>query len=182
MQAETPLAALPRCPLSRPHPAALQASLATACSPPGAVSCLGAWLCQQACLLTHQPTCQSLAECCPWQKCPGWSDPWEATGQRKCCCALLPCGWTVALGIGIWFQLSSLQEPALRGLVLLNGDKNIPGVILSVIGPRGQKGVGLLAEARVKGRSATSDLCFPRRYPPKIVNLRRECEFTLPVR
>lgn len=41
--------------------------------------------------------------------------------------------------------------------------------MLSVVGPAGQKGVGLLAEARVKDRSAASDLCFPRGYPPKIV-------------
>lgn len=41
-RAETPLAALPRCPPSRPHPAALQATLARVCFPPGALSCAGA--------------------------------------------------------------------------------------------------------------------------------------------
>lgn len=67
--------------------------------------------------------------------------------------------------------------------MLLKGDKNIPGgVILSVAGPAGQKGVGLLAETRVKDRSAASDLCFPRGYPPKTVDFPRKCEFTLPFR
>lgn len=69
---------------------------------------------------------------------------WKATGQRKRCCAPLHCGWMVAPGFIVWFQLSSLQQAALRDPVLLKGDKNIPGgVLLSVVGTGGHKSVGL---------------------------------------
>lgn len=54
--------------------------------------------------------------------------------------------------------------------MLLKGDKDIPGgVLLSVVGPGGQTGMALLAEARVKERSTASDLCFPKKYHPRLL-------------
>lgn len=91
--------------------------------------------------------------------------------------------WTLALRCVLWFQLKPQQWAALRGSVLLKGDKNIPGaLLLSVAGPGGKKGGWLLADARLKDMSATSDLCFLGKYLPKVVKLPKKCQFTLPFR
>lgn len=42
--------------------------------------------------------------------------------------------------------------------------------------------MALLAEAGVKEGYAAPDLCFPKEYPPKFINLPRKCEFTFPFR